>query len=416
MTTTPTSHRDLANDVLDLLDPDNFVDGMPYAQLDELRAGPIRYFDEPGLDGFWVITRYHDVVQVSRSPQHFSSWKRGAILRGPHVNPDTEAESLESQRLMMLNMDPPDHTKLRNIVQKAFTPRVIRQMEERLRILTDDILDRALELGECDFVTEVAAELPLQAIAELMGVPMEDREKIFDWSNRLIGGVDPEYNASPEDTQEAASELYLYASELGSSRRQSPMGDIVSTLVTAEVDGHKLSEMEFEMFFLLLAVAGNETTRNSISHGMLAFFEHPDQWELLKSDSSHINTAVEEITRWATPVMHFQRTALTDVEVGGQVIPKDDRVAIYYATANRDPEIFDEPYRFDITRDPNPHIAFGGGGPHFCLGANLARLEMRVMFEALAKRAPNIEQAGQAQRLRSMFISGIKHLPVRFNT
>jgi cholest-4-en-3-one 26-monooxygenase len=405
-----------ANDILDLLDPDVYVEGMPYGQLDELRAAPVTYFEEPGLDGFWVITRYHDVVHVSRHPEKFSSWERGAILRGRHMDPDGEAESLAQQRLMMLNMDPPDHTKLRNIVQKAFTPRTIKRMEDRLRELTDDIVDRAIAKGEGDFVTDIAAELPLQAIAELMGVPMDEREKIFDWSNKLIGSEDPDFNVSPADTQEAAGELYMYASELGAARRESPMGDIVSTLVTAEVDGHKLSEMEFEMFFLLLAVAGNETTRNSISHGMLAFFQHPEQWELLKSDLSLLDSAVEEVTRWATPVMHFQRTALVDTEIGGQQIAKGERVAIYYSTANRDPEIFDDPYTFDITRDPNPHIAFGGGGPHFCLGANLARLEMRIMFETLATRIPNIAQNGETRRLRSMFISGIKELPVRYGT
>lgn len=408
----PTTPRE---ELIDLLDPDNFVEEMPYRQLDAIReAAPVYWHDEGDGDGFWVVTRYEDVVHVSRHPELFSSWEKGAILRGRDYTSEQERqESLEQQRLMMLNMDPPEHTRLRAVVQRGFTPRTIARLEERLRLLTNQIIDRALDKGEGDFVTDIAAELPLEAIAELMGIPREDRERIFDWSNRLIGFDDPEFQTTAEDGQIAAAEMYAYANALGEQRRACPADDIVSKLVTAEVEGKQLSEFEFDMFFLLLAVAGNETTRNAISHGMLAFFDHPEQWERFRRERP-LETMAEEVIRWATPVMQFQRTATADTEIAGQRIAAGERVAIYYSSANRDPEVFDDPYAFDIARDPNPQIAFGGGGPHFCLGANLARLEIQVMFDLLAERIPNIELAGEPRRLRSMFINGIKSIPVRY--
>lgn len=401
------------NGRVDLLDPDNFVDAVPYAELVELqRTAPVCWWEDPGSDGdgFWLVTRYEDVVEVSRHPGTFSSYERLALLE--HSERSNE-ESLDIQRMMMLNMDPPEHTKIRSIVNRGFTPRMINALREQLEARTERIIDQALDKGEGDFVVDVAAELPLEAIADLMGVPFEDRHKLFDWSNRMVGSQDPEYAVSADEATEAGAELYAYASELGEQKRQCPVDDIVSTLVTAEVDGHSLSETEFELFFLLLAVAGNETTRNAISHGMLAFFDHPDQWELFK-DQRPLETAADEIIRYATPVMHFQRTATEDTEIGGQPIKKGQRVAISYSSANRDPEVFEEPDRFDITRSPNPHIAFGGGGPHFCLGNHLAKMEVQIMFDQLAERIPNITQTDEAARLRSFFINGIKSLPVAY--
>jgi cholest-4-en-3-one 26-monooxygenase len=401
---------------IDLMDPDNFVDRMPWEELDRLRkTHPVYWHPEEGRDGFWVVTRFEDVVQVSRHPEIFSSYEDGALLLKREGTEEERQESLEQQRLMMLNMDPPEHTKLRALVQRAFTPRTINRLEERLRKITANIIDRAIEQGEGNFVEDVAAELPLEAIAELMGVPREDRRKIFDWSNRLVGGDDPEFHVAETETREAATEMFMYANAMAEEKKSCPADDLVSKLLTAEVDGDQLSEMEFDMFFMLLAVAGNETTRNAISHGLLAFHDHPEQWELFKRERPSA-TMAEEVVRWATPVMHFQRTALQDTELGGQPIKQGERVAINYASANRDPEIFDDPYSFDITRDPNPHIGFGGGGPHFCLGANLARMEIEIMFETIADRIPNIELTGEPRRLRSMFLNAIKDIPVRYVT
>lgn len=407
--------------LINLMDPDNFVDEMPYDELMQyLKTEPIFWHEQPERPdgGFWVLTRYADVVEVSRHADLFSSSENGAVLTpSPFQTEEERVQSLAMMRMMMLNMDPPDHTKVRSIVNKGFTPRTIGVFKERLEELTHRILDRALEKGEGDFVVDVAAELPLEAIAEIMGVPSSDRDKIFDWSNRLIGGEDPEYQQDdPNAGLLASAELYAYAAELRKQAEGEPdpdRKDIVHKLVHTEVDGHVLDETEFELFFLLLAVAGNETTRNAMSHGMLAFFEHPEQWDLFVKERP-LGTAADEIIRWSTPVMHFQRTAMKDVEVGGQQIKAGQRMMIVYSTANRDPEVFDDPFAFDITRDPNPHIAFGGGGPHFCLGSHLAKLEIQVMFNAIADRMPDIRPIGESPRLRSQFINGIKHIPVSY--
>ena len=308
------------------------------------------------------------------------------------------------------------HTRYRLLVNKGFTPRRIAALEDRARAMTNDIIDRVCEKGECDFVEDMAAELPLQVIAELMGVPQEDRRLVFDWSNRMVGAADEEYqqDARPEAAMEASMELYAYANRLAAEKRADPHDDILSALIKAEVDGEMLTELELDMFFLLLAVAGNETTRNLISHGMLALMNHPDQRQKLLDDPGKIPGAVEEMLRWGSPVMHFRRTATKDVVIRDQPIAEGDKVVIWYISANRDEDHFDYPYTFDVERSPNEHVAFGGGGPHFCLGANLARMEIRVMFEEVLRRLPDMELAGPAQRLKSNFINGIKHIPVSF--
>jgi cholest-4-en-3-one 26-monooxygenase len=313
---------------------------------------------------------------------------------------------------MMLMMDPPQHTRYRKIVSSAFTPRVIKLFEEQVRRRSREIVDRVMERGECDFVTDIAAELPLQAIAEILGVPQEDRGKLFEWSNKMVGSSDPEYLVSPDEAMNVSVEMFTYANELGQEKRIAPTDDIVTAIVNAEVDGEQLSEMEFDMFFMLLSVAGNETTRNAITHGMNAFLDNPDQWDLWKRERPA--TMVDEVIRWATPVSVFQRTALNDVEVGGVEVAQGQRVGLYYASANFDDDVFEDPYTFDITRDPNPHVAFGGHGAHYCIGANLARQEVRLMFDALADLAPDIAKAGDPRRLRSGWINGIKDLPVRY--
>jgi cholest-4-en-3-one 26-monooxygenase len=291
---------------------------------------------------------------------------------------------------------------------------MIAALEVHVRELTVGIIDEAMAKGDCDFVVDVAAELPLEVIAELLGVPRDDRHKLFDWSNRMVGSEDPEYQVSEEHVTEAQVEMFMYAQALAEARRAEPQEDIVTTLLNAEVDGDTLSEMDFNLFFMLLSVAGNETTRNAIAHGMNAFLEHPDQWDLLVADpEDRIAGAVEEILRWASPVMFFRRNARKDVTLSGQTIKAGEKISLWYISANRDESVFDDPFRFDITRDPNPHIAFGGGGPHFCLGAQLARLEIRLLFEELAARVPRLEALGEPERLRSNFIGGIKHLPVR---
>jgi cholest-4-en-3-one 26-monooxygenase len=397
-----------------LWDPDLFVPGVPHEVFETLRReAPVYWHDEPDGPGFWVLTRHDDIVAANRDATAFSSERGGVILWS-----DRDPAMLEQQRRMMLNMDPPHHTKLRKIVNRGFTPRMVNDLEAHIRVLANQIIDKVAPLGRCDFVADIAAELPLQVIAEMMGVPLEDRHHLFEWSNRLIGFDDPEYNVTPERQQEAAAELFLYANGLAAERLakgEEHRDDIINALLFSQVDGDRLSEVEFDLFFLLLAVAGNETTRNLVSHAMLALIEHPEERARLLADPSLLTTAVEEMLRWGTPVMYFRRTATTEIELGGQRIREGDKVTMWHISGNRDETCFPEPYRFDVGRTPNDHIAFGGGGPHFCLGANLARLEIRVMFEELLRRLPDIELDGPVARLRSNFINGIKRMPVRFS-
>jgi cholest-4-en-3-one 26-monooxygenase len=397
----------------DLTDPALLVKGIPHKRFAELRrTAPVWWNAQPrgsaGFDdeGFWAVTRHADVMTVSRDSETYSSWQNTAIVR---FRADITRENIEMQRFVMLNIDPPHHTELRSIVARGFTPRAINTLREALAARAARIVRTALDEGTGEFVTDIACELPLQAIAELLGIEQDDRRQIFDWSNKMIGYDDPEYG---DDPLVAAGELLAYSMKMAEERQANPADDIVSKLVTAEIDGQHLSSDEFGFFVLMLAVAGNETTRNSISHGMLAFLEHPDQWELFKAERP--KSAVEEIIRWATPVNVFQRTATVDTELGGAQIKAGDRVAIFYGSANYDDEVFTEPHRFDILRSPNPHLGFGGSGAHFCLGANLARLQIELMFNAIADHMPNIKQVGKAHRLRSGWLHGIKELPVAY--
>lgn len=394
---------------LDIFDPDVYVEGVPHEAFRVLRAErPVSFQAEPpDGKGFWAITKYADVVSISKDPGTFSSWKGGTNI------PDYPPDSLDVIRMLMVNMDPPQHTKFRRLTSTGFTPRMIARMEEYIRRAATEIVDSVIESGECDFVTKIAAELPLVVIADIMGVPQEDRHLVFDWSNRLIGFDDPEFQTSLEDAQEAAAEIWSYANNLAEGRKGQEGKDLTTVLVNAVVDGEQLTEMEFDAFFLLLAVAGNETTRNLISGGMIALMEHPQERARLLADPSLLPSAVEEMLRWVTPVIHFRRTATRDVELRGQQIKEGDKVVLYYSSANRDEEVFADGQTFNVARDPNDHLAFGIG-QHSCLGLNLARLEIRVMFEELLRRMPDIEQTGPARRLRSNFINGVKSLPVRF--
>jgi cholest-4-en-3-one 26-monooxygenase len=394
---------------IDIYSNDIYVEGVPHDLLARLRRDAPIYLhprvepDQP--ERYWVLTRHSDVVRTSRVFETYSSGRAGCLLVD-------NREDLELAR-MIIDLDPPEHTRLRTLVARAFTPRAVRALDGHYREVAATLIDQVLAKPEVDFVTDVAAELPLIAIAELMGVPVQDRHNLFEWSNCMIGAADPEYQQgmAPEL---AMAELYTYAQKLAAERRIDPKDDIITTLLTAE-DGDALSDHEFDLFVLLLAVAGNETTRNAISHGINAFIEHPDQWARLRAQPDLLDTAVEEILRWGTPVMQFRRTATVDIVVHDQQIKEGDAVVMSYSSANRDETVFEGPSTFDIGRSPNPHVAFGGGGPHFCLGAQLARLEMRILFEEMLRRVETIELTGEVSRLRSNFINGIKHLPVKLS-
>ncbi|KND26529.1 cytochrome P450 [Streptomyces acidiscabies] len=398
----------------DFTDPDLLQHRVPLPEFADLRSvEPVRWIPQSDNvagfqdEGYWAVTRHADVRYVSTHPELFSSSVNTAIIR---FNDHIDRASIEAQRLIMLNMDPPEHTRVRQIVQRGFTPRSIRALEERLRNRAHDIVEivRGHE-DPFDFVTQVACELPLQAIAELIGIPQDDRARIFDWSNKMIAYDDPEFAVTEEVGQQSAAEIIAYAMDMAGERKKCPAKDIVSTLVAAEDEGN-LNSDEFGFFVLMLAVAGNETTRNAITHGMHAFLTHPEQWELYCRERP--STMAEEVVRWATPVVSFQRTATQDTELGGKQIKKGERVGLFYASANHDPEVFENPDRFDVMRDPNPHLGFGGGGPHYCLGKSLAVLEIDLIFNAVADAMPGIRLVEDPRRLRSAWINGVKELKV----
>jgi cholest-4-en-3-one 26-monooxygenase len=398
----------------DVNDPDMMSHRVPRAEYDELRrTAPIWWQAQPrGRDGFdddghWVLTRHADVKDVSRNDAAFSTYENTAIIR---FNEGIAREQIDMQRVILLNMDAPQHTRMRSIISRGFTPRAVNNLREALDARAKNIVQTALTAGAGEFVRDVACELPLQAIAELLGVPQDDRGKIFEWSNRMVSYDDPDFD--PDDGATASFEMLSYFMAMAEDRKAAPANDIVTKLVTADIDGQELTSDEFGFFTILLSVAGNETTRNAISHGMVAFMEHPEQWVLFKRDRPE--SVADEIVRWSTPVVVFQRTAKEDVVVGGQQIKAGQRVGLYYAAANFDPDVFDDPYRYDITRDPNPHLGFGGTGAHYCIGANLARMEINLIFNAIADHLPDISLLGDPKRLRSGWLNGIKELPVSY--
>ena len=367
-------------------------------------------FDFPQGPGFWALTRYADVMQVSRDPDTFHSAPTSTV----GDMPAEIAEWLGS----MINMDAPKHTKLRLIVNRGFTPRQVARIDDSVRQQAKEIGDRVAPMGECDFVSEIAAALPLQIICDMMGIPREDIKQIFELTNVILGVGDPEYVQTMEQLMGAGMGLFQYGLALAQDRLDNPRDDITTQLMHAEVedeDGkHRLTTGELGSFFLLLVVAGNETTRNAISHGMRALTEHPDQRKVWTADFDAVSpTAVEEIVRWATPVINFRRTATRDTEINGQPIAEGDKVVLWFGAANRDPSAFVDPDRFDIGRTPNDHVGFGAGGPHFCLGANLARRELRSIFTQILTRLDGLEVTGEPDYLHSAFVNGIKHLPCR---
>ncbi|GLF93917.1 cytochrome P450 [Streptomyces yaizuensis] len=401
----------------DFTDPDLLSARVPLPEFALARStAPVSWVPQrrgvSGFDdeGYWAVTRHADVRHVSVRPELFSSYENTAVIR---FNESIQRDQIDVQRLIMLNMDPPEHTRVRQIVQRGFTPRAVDSLEAALRARARSIVDgavaRSRDGGSFDFVSTVAVELPLQTIAELIGVPQEERARIFEWSNTMASYDDPEFAITEEAGLEATLQFMSYSMNLAAARKACPAEDIVTRLVAAEGAGN-LSSDEFGFFVILLAVAGNETTRNAITHGMHAFLTHPGQWELYKRERPR--TAAEEIVRWASPIMSFQRTATEDVELGGARIARGDRVGLFYSSANNDPEVFEDPGTFDITRDPNPHLGFGGGGPHFCLGKSLAVLEIELIFNALADALPDLRLAGEPRRLRSAWLNGVKELQV----
>ena len=397
----------------DFTDPDLLAERLPVAEFAELRrTAPVWWnpqkHNTAGYrdDGYWVVSRHADVKEVSRDSTLYSSREKTAIIR---FDENMTEDNLEANRLVLLNQDAPQHTKLRRIVSKGFTPRSISKLEDTLRDRAERIVSEAKKKGSGDFVTDVACELPLQAIAELIGIPQEDRLKIFDWSNQMVAYDDPEYEVAP---LEASAQLVGYAWNMAEERRKCPMDDIATKLIQADVDGESLGSDEFGFFVILLAVAGNETTRNAMTHGMNAFFENPDQWELYKRDRPA--TTADEIVRWATPVHCFQRTALADTELGGVTIREGQRAGLFYSSANYDENVFEYPFVFNILRDPNPHLGFGGNGAHYCIGANLARMEIKLIFNEIATQIPDIAKLSEPQRLRSGWINGVKELQVSY--
>jgi cholest-4-en-3-one 26-monooxygenase len=393
---------------VELHDPDVWVRGVPRDAFALLRReAPVHFHAEPDGPGFWVVSRYEDVRHVSKHPEIFSSQAGGTNIR------TLDDDALARMRVIMLNMDPPQHRVFRSLVNKAFTPRRVLSLAPRVQTLARRILDRVAPRGECEFVDEVAAQMPMEVICDMMGIPEEDRRTVYDLSNRLIGFDDPDFQTSEEDGALAAAEIFGYAAKVAERARKQPGDDLATALLSAEVDGRRLSELEFNSFFMLLAIAGNETTRTVTVNGLLNLLRHPDQLERLRSQPTLLESAVEEMLRYDPPVNHFRRTALRDTEIRGQRIREGDKVTLWYPSANHDEAVFERAEQFDVGRDPNPHLAFGIG-EHYCLGANLARTELRVIFREILTRLRDIELDGPVRRLRSNFINGVKEMRIRF--
>ncbi|HEY3144097.1 MAG TPA: cytochrome P450 [Acidimicrobiales bacterium] len=389
---------------IDLLE-DAWAQGVPHEAFTLLRReAPVFRHPEPDGPGFWALTRHADVVAVSRDTATFSS-ERGSTF----IDDQTE-ESLASMRLSILNMDPPKHNRYRRLVSRGFTPRVVGQLidtiEQRAKRIVDDVIER----GECDFVEDIASKLPLEMICEMIGLPEADWDRMFELSNQMIAFDDPEFEAG----EAAATEIFLYCDQVAAERRANPRDDLMSALVQAEIDGEQLDNFELNLFFVTLVVAGNETTRNLTNHAMLALIDNPGEVARLRQDPDLWATAVDEMLRWGTSIHNFRRTATRDTELRGQPVAEGDKVVMYYMSANRDEDVFVDPFRFDVGRTPNDHLTFGGGGVHYCLGANLAKSQIRAIMRQLVERLDEVELAGPVSRLRSDFVNGIKHMPIRF--
>jgi cytochrome P450 len=395
---------------IDLSNHDAFLERVPHEWFAALRRDDPVYFNpEPDGPGFYAVTRYHDIREVHRNPGIFSSEIGGTSLE------DLEPDQVEARK-SMIDMDPPRHDELRAIIARRFTPRAVQVWEDAERTVTDRVLDVALEREEFDFVAEIASEIPMQVFAEILGVPQEDRRHIIELGDRLLGNQDPEYAQPTDDSHRllpfsspAALEMFEFGRAMAEVRRRHPKDDIVTQLALDP----NLTQRDFDVYFVLLATAGNETTRHTITHGLLGLLEHPDQLERLRRDPELFKPAAEEMLRWATPVHHFRRTTTQETELAGSTIPAGAKVTTWFVSGNRDETVFEQPDTFDVGRTPNKHMAFGPGGIHHCMGAHLARLEIRITFEELLKRVTAIELTGPPERLRSNFFNGVKRLPVR---
>ena len=394
---------------INLIDPEYFAQhGHPWDQYAWLRANaPVFWHDEPDGPGFWAITKYDDIRAISRTPKIYSSYETGVML------PDPDPMGLYAQRLMMLNMDPPQHDRFKLLVSRGFTPKNAPLLRPRIEEIAREILDAAMQKGSCDFVSEIAGRLPSGLIAELMGMPREDGERLYDLTE--IMHTNDDAVAPAEVKMAAVGEMLAYGQSVAAIKRKTPGDDLATILVNAEVDGDRLTDEEFQWFFLLLVNAGGDTTRNLLAAGLQLLFDHPDQRAKLVSNlDGHLATAIEEMLRFSSPVSHFKRTVMEDTTIRGQVIKARERVVMFYGSANRDEDVFENPDTFDITRDPNPHVAFGAGGPHLCLGMHVARVEVAVMFKELLTRLPNVETNGDFERMHSSFIAGIHSMPVKY--
>ena len=402
-TSTTSSH-------IDLSDHDAFLERVPHEWFAWLRReDPVHFNAEPDGPGFYAVTRYHDIREVHRNPGIFSSEIGGTSLE------DLQPDQVEARK-SMIDMDPPRHDELRAIIARRFTPRAVQVWADAVRTVTDRVLDTALEKDEFDFVAEIASEIPMQVFAEILGVPQEDRRYIIELGDRLLGNQDPEYAQPTDDSHRllpfsspAALEMFEFGRKMAAVRREHPKDDIVTQLALDP----NLTQRDFDVYFVLLATAGNETTRHTITHGLLGLLEHPDQLARLRSDPELFKPAAEEMLRWATPVHHFRRTTTQETELAGTTIPAGAKVTTWFVSGNRDEEVFENPDAFDVGRTPNKHMAFGPGGIHHCMGAHLAKMEIRITFEELLKRVTDIELTGPPERLRSNFFNGVKRLPVR---
>ena len=404
---------DTAHAFIDLSDHDAFVAAVPHAAFARLRAeDPIHWNPQgDGGPGFWAVTRYEDIRAVHRDVETYSSEIGGTSLE------DLDADQVTARK-SLIDMDPPRHDELRGLIARRFTPKAVTVWEQQVRAVTREVLDAALRQREFDFVHEISSEIPMQVFAEILGVPHDERRVIIDIGDRLLGNADPEYQVAADDSHRnlpfsspAALEMFAFGRALAKQRREHPRDDIITQLAF-----EPLTQQEFDTYFLLLAAAGNETTRHTITHGLLALIEHPDELEKLRGAGDDLalrRSAAEEMLRWATPVHHFRRTAAHDTELAGTPIAAGDKVTTWFVSGNRDAAVFEAPDVFDIARSPNRHMAFGPGGVHHCMGAHLAKLEVRIAFEELLARVDSIELTGPPERLRSNFFNGIKRLPVK---
>ena len=421
---------------INLNDPEMFMEGRYHEAFRQIRNSDPVYWNEGGekVNGFWAITKYEDVRYISRNPELFISSKG---IAGPSLRPEALAEMMQSDpanavqatgggNVSIITMDPPRHVKMRLLVNKGFTPRAVNALEPEIRRITNQILDNIAGRPECDFVLEVASQLPLAVICGMMGIEQKDWPLMFELTNKVLGSGDPEYQtdipeaergtpaASRQTAMTGFGTMFAYFRERLEERRANPReNDLITMLIESEIDGEKLTEGDLLAFCFLLIVAGNETTRNAISGGLQVLCEHPEEKAKLLKDMSLLDGAIEEILRWVSPVHHMARTVTADTEIRGKKMKAGDRLIMWYGSVNRDEDIFPDPYTFDITRSPNDHLAFGIG-EHFCLGSGFAKKELRVMFQELFRRFPDIDLAGPPERLRSNFINGVKHLPVKY--